>query len=40
MNTKDPKLIALQFNQRISDHNLDDLARLMTDDHAFIESDG
>jgi predicted SnoaL-like aldol condensation-catalyzing enzyme len=40
MNTKDPKITALQFNQCITDHDLEALARLMTDDHAFVESDG
>jgi hypothetical protein len=40
MGTKDPKLIALQFNECISNQDLDGLARLMTDDHAFVDSDG
>jgi hypothetical protein len=40
MNTKDPKLIALEFNECIGNHDLDGLARLMTDDHAFVDSDG
>ena len=40
MNTKDPNIIALQFNQSITDHDLYALARLMTDDHTFVESDG
>lgn len=40
MNTKDPKLIALQFNECISNQDLNGLARLMTDDHAFIDRDG
>jgi predicted SnoaL-like aldol condensation-catalyzing enzyme len=40
MNTRDPKITALQFNQCIADHDLEGLARLMTGDHAFVESDG
>ncbi len=40
MNTKDPKLIALQFNDRINNQDIDGLALLMTDDHAFIDRDG
>jgi hypothetical protein len=40
MSTKDPKLIALQFNDCISNHDLDGLAHLMTDDHAFVDRDG
>ncbi len=37
MNTKDPKLIALQFNECITDQNIDELARLMSDGHTFID---
>jgi hypothetical protein len=40
MNTKDPKLIALQFNECISNQDLNGLALLMTDDHAFIDREG
>ena len=40
MNRKDLKLTALQFNQSISEHDPDALKRLITDDYAFIESDG
>lgn len=40
MNAKDPKLIALQFNEFINNQDLAGLASLMTDDHAFIDRDG
>lgn len=40
MSTQNPKIIALLFNQCITDHDLDGLARLMTVDHAFVERDG
>ncbi len=40
MNSQDPKITALQFNQCITDHDLDGLARLMTDDHAFVDRAG
>jgi ketosteroid isomerase-like protein len=40
MNTKDPKLIALQFNECINNHDLNGLTVLMTDDHAFIDREG
>jgi predicted SnoaL-like aldol condensation-catalyzing enzyme len=40
MNTKDPKLVALEFNECISHQDLDGLSRLMTDDHTFIDRDG
>lgn len=40
MNTKDPKLIALQFNECINNQDLNGLARLMTDDHTFIDREG
>lgn len=36
----DPKHTAIQFNQCITDHDIDGLSRLMTDDHAFIDKDG
>ncbi len=38
MNTKDPKLIVLQFNEYINNRNLTGLSNLMTDDHLFIDS--
>ena len=40
MNKKDPKLTALQFNECINNQDLNGLARLMTDDHAFIDREG
>lgn len=40
MNSKDPELVALQFNECISDQDLNGLALLMTDDHAFIDREG
>ncbi len=40
MNTKDPKLIALQFNECINNQDLDGLGQLMTEDHAFVDRDG
>jgi predicted SnoaL-like aldol condensation-catalyzing enzyme len=40
MNIKDPKLIALQFNECINSQDIDGLARLMTEDHTFIDREG
>ncbi len=40
MNTKDPKLVALQFNECINNQNLKGLERLMSEDHASVDSDG
>lgn len=40
MNSKDPKLVALQFNECINNQDLNGLALLMTDDHAFIDREG
>jgi len=40
MNTRDPKLIALQFNECINNRDLEGLSLLMTDDHAFIDREG
>jgi hypothetical protein len=40
MNTKDPKLIALQFNECINNQDLVGLASLMTYDHTFIDREG
>ncbi len=40
MNISDPTLIALRFNECINNQNLDGLARLMPDDHAFVDRDG
>lgn len=40
MNVKDSKLIALQFNEYINSQDIDGLARLMTEDHTFIDREG
>ncbi len=40
MNIHDPKLIALLFNECINTRDLEGLARLMTDDHAFVDREG
>jgi len=37
MNTVDPKLTALQFNEHIDNQNIEGLSGLMTDDHTFID---
>jgi ketosteroid isomerase-like protein len=36
----DPLVITTQFNEHISNHDLDSLAALMTDDHTFIDTAG
>lgn len=38
MRTTDPKSIALQFNECITNADLDGLSDLMTDDHIFIDT--
>lgn len=40
VNTKDPKLTALQFNEYINNHDIEGLSRLMTEDHTFIDRKG
>jgi ketosteroid isomerase-like protein len=40
MNKKDPKLIALQFNEYINKQDIKGLSNLMTEDHTFIEREG
>ena len=40
MNSNDPKLIVLLFNECISGQNLEGLSALMSDDHAFIDPAG
>lgn len=40
MNRKDPKLVALQFNECINNQDLEGLKHLMTEDHVFIDRDG
>jgi len=37
MNTKDPKLIALQFNEYINNQDIKALSGLMTENHTFID---
>ncbi len=37
---KDPKLVALQFNECITNQNLDGLGMLMSEGHVFIDSVG
>lgn len=40
MNTRDPKLIALQFNEYINRQDIRNLSCLMTEDHIFIDRKG
>lgn len=40
MNTKDPKLTALQFNEYINNQDIRGLSSLMTEDHTFIDRAG
>ena len=40
MNSTDPKLIALQFNEHINHQNIRGLSDLMTEDHRFIDRAG
>ena len=40
MNRRDPKLVALEFNECINSQDLAGLEALMTVDHAFIDRDG
>ena len=37
---QDPKQAVLLFNECINTRNLDGLARLMTEDHVFVDRDG
>jgi hypothetical protein len=37
MNLRDPKLIALQFNEYINNQDIKGLSKLMTEDHMFID---
>ena len=37
MNTRDPKLTALQFNEYINGQDIKGLSSLMTEDHTFID---
>jgi ketosteroid isomerase-like protein len=40
MNRRDPKLIALQFNEFINEQNVEGLSSLMTADHTFVDRQG
>ncbi|MBM4160026.1 MAG: nuclear transport factor 2 family protein [Ignavibacteria bacterium] len=40
MNLRDPKLIALLFNECINKQDIKGLSDLMTEDHAFIDREG
>jgi len=40
MNSKDPKLTALQFNECINYQDIKGLSNLMTEDHTFIDREG
>lgn len=40
MNSKDPKLTALQFNKFINNQDIDGLSGLMAQDHTFIDREG
>ncbi|MFX1457611.1 MAG: hypothetical protein ACFFDB_19775 [Promethearchaeota archaeon] len=40
MNSRDPKLIALQFNEYITNQDIKRLSSLMTEDHIFIDRKG
>jgi len=40
MNTRDPKLTALQFNEYINRQDIDGLASLMSEGHTFIDRKG
>jgi ketosteroid isomerase-like protein len=40
LNVKDPKLVALQFNECINNQDIEGLTNLMTEDHTFIDRKG
>jgi ketosteroid isomerase-like protein len=40
MHRRDPKLIALQFNEFINEQNVEGLSSLMTEDHTFVDRHG
>ncbi len=40
MNRRDPKLVALQFNECINNQDLNGLEQLMTEDHTFVDREG
>lgn len=40
MNSKDPKLVALQFNEYINNHDIEELTSLMVEEFKFIDKSG
>lgn len=40
MDSFDIMMVALRFNEKINQRNLDGLVKLMTDDHTFIDNSG
>jgi len=40
MNSRDPKLIVLLFNECINNQDVEELTSLMTEDHTFIDRKG
>ena len=40
MNSKAPKLTALQFNEYINNQDIEGLSNLMTENHTFIDREG
>ena len=40
MYKKDPKMVALQFNECINNRDIDGIAEIMADDYQFIDSSG
>jgi len=40
MDSFDVMMVALRFNEKINERNLEGLAELMAEDHAFVDSDG
>lgn len=40
MNSRDPKIIALEFNERITRHDIGGLSALMSEDHLFVDREG
>lgn len=40
MNSRDPKITALEFNECITRHDVEALSRLMTEDHTFVDREG
>ncbi len=40
MNTRDPKLVVLEFNEAINGRDIDGLSALLSKDHVFIDREG